>query len=417
MSDQGLELPRRPLGPAIVTGAARGALAGILPTAIASLLWLVVTRPTGTEIGLQLAAVALFGLWFAAAQGVAEAVSSRLPAVYDAAGRFACAFAAVMTGVIPLGAYAALRAGTFAFDTALTFDELHLGPLVWIGVSLGTAMGLAGAHVPGAAARARVLRALRVGLVFGLVGAFALPQLSFLQFLLGLAVCGSLAVLLAIGHLWAQGAGQALGNLLDPEGGTERVERAARIRTAFAAWSTARENAAKAPNEATRRFHLEAALGYARAAHDELLASCEDLAPAWARRIVGHLFELDRLGEIDTPLAHLPEREALLAERQRRAGDLAGARETALGAIESVATKADHVASSIRVNAHTVLALVALGSGDADLASKHLRYARAEVNWAEPFAGLPRSETIHAEIKARVEEIFAAPAVEPRARV
>jgi hypothetical protein len=410
VSDSGLELPRRPLGPAIVTGAVRGAIAGILPTAIACLLSLV-RRPTGSEIGIQLVTVLVFGVWFAAAQGVAEAVASRLPAVYDAAGRFACAFAAVMTGVIPLCAYQALRAGTFAFDTEFTFDKLHMGPLIWTGVSLGTAMGVVGTHVPGSRTSARVLRAVKVGLVFGLVAAFGLPELGFGPFLLGLLLCAGLAALLAVGHLWSQNVGQTLGNLLDPQGGTERVERAARLRTAFAAWKAARENASKAPNEATRRFHLEAALGYARAAYDDLLGSCEELAPAWARRIVGHLFELERLDEIDTPLALLPEREPLLAERRRRRGDLAGARETARVAIESVATRADLVASAIRVNGHTVIALVELASGDTDLASKHLRYARAEQSWAEPFTGLPRFEAIDAEIRARVEQAFVAPPV------
>jgi hypothetical protein len=366
---------RRPIGPGLVIGALRGAIAGFLAAApLAPIAWALWRTSTGTPIA---PLVLAFGAGAGALLGAGEAAAARGGTRWRERLGLALGGAfSPFAGLIAAFSVAALLGGEPPWQTAgaLEIGEIAvaLAGALAIGVAIAIGLVVAGPPVAGEIRADRIRRGFFAATVTGLV-------LAPTGFVGGACVGGAIVVPLLV--TWfltalymssmsiARPVVRLLASALEP--GTSGADRAAFAREharLVEAFFDERRAAARADGEARAAREL-AALEHARAAFglSEREPSLAFARPGDARRLVTTLVALGKLDELEILAGELEEGDALRAFAKLRRGDADDARRLA----EAVVAAPDAPAAA-KLEARAVLALAATRAGDSEGAERHL---------------------------------------------
>jgi hypothetical protein len=365
---------RRPIGPGIVIGGARGAIAGFLGSApLAAIAWAGWQTSTGTPL---VPLVLAFGAGAGTLLGAGEAAAARGGTRWRE--RFGLALGGLLSppaGLLASFSVAALLGGAPPWES---LEALELGPTaaalagaLVLGLVIASGLLVAGPPVAGELRADRVRRAFFAATVSGVVLA---PAGFFSGVCCGAIVVPLLATCLATalymgGMIIARPVVRLLASALEPgASGTDRAAFASEHARRVEAFFDERRQAASAAGDA-RAGHEQAALEHARAAFglSEREPSLAHARAGDARRLAGALIALGKLDDLEVLAGELEEGDALRAFVKLRRGDAGEARSLA----EAVVAAPDAPAAA-KLEARAVLALAAAQAGDRESADRHV---------------------------------------------
>jgi hypothetical protein len=366
---------RRPIGPGLVLGGARGAIAGFLGAApLAPIAWAGWHTRSGTPLP---PLVLAFGAGAGALLGAGEAAAARGGTRWrERIWLFFGGAFSPLAGLLASFSVAALLGGEPPWETAgaLEIGQIAVAIAGALPIGLAIAIGLlfAGPPVAGELRADRIRRAFFAATVSGVVLAptgFLAGACFGAAIVVPLLVTWLLTALYMGGMIVARPVVRLLASALEPgASGADRAAFAREHARAVEAFFDERREAARAEGEARAAREL-AALERARAAFglSEREPSLAHARPGDARRLVETLVALGKLDELEILAGELEEGDGLRAFAKLRRGDTDDARRLA----EAVVAVPDAPAAA-KLEARAVLALAATRAGDSEGAERHL---------------------------------------------
>lgn len=407
---------RRPIGPAVVLGAARGLVAGALPGLTWAALELLLSRRQA-EAFLDSTVVCASFCAAGFVLGASNAAAARRRGLV--AERILLLLGGLAT---PLALAAPALAIPVVVERAL--PAIHLreglsiaGAVLVLGAILGFALQRAGAPRGNATWNDDTRRILAIagltwlGVVlvsFAIASITALLTFRLDPYVGWLAISfASVLILMSSGFLVSACFGIAkpltrtLGRVLEP--GRCALDRqraeAAHAELWKLTWASSRA-AQRATTPEERRAALESGLDPARLAHDQSLREPGVARHRWRdlRAYLDLLLELGRLDEVPSLLRDLPERRAVEAELARIRGQPARAAELAREALAQQPTP------SVRSQLLGALALAELDLGQVEAARATIGGSSSSLVWVP---GLVRLRA--ASVEARLAQLAPTP--------